>query len=130
MSARLRRRLLRDEQGFTLLELLIVVIILGILVMIALPSYLALKGRAQDASAKQNVRTAVAAIESYYQDNQSYSGMSLANLQASYDAGLNVSNYTLAGVTATSYCVQSPQGSGTHVWRKNGPAALLERNHC
>jgi hypothetical protein len=47
-----------------------------------------------------------------------------------YDQSIDVSKYTLAGVTATSYCIQSPQGSGARVWRKNGPGAGIDNNHC
>jgi type IV pilus assembly protein PilA len=126
----LRRRLRHDERGFTLIELMIVVVILGILTTIAIPSYMSFKGRAQDSANKANVRTALNAVESFYQDNSTYSGMTLAALAASYDQALDVAKFTLANVSATMYCIQSPQGSAAHTWRKNGPAALLEQNHC
>ena len=130
MISTLRKRLRNEEKGFTLIELLVVVIILGILTAIAIPSYLSFRGRAQDAAARANVRSIVPTIESYYADNNTYSGMTLANLQTAYDQALNLSQYTLNGVTDTSYCVQSPATGTTHVWFKDGPAAPIIAGSC
>ena len=131
MISTLRKRLRREEKGFTLIELLVVVIILGILTAIAIPSYLSFRGRAQDSANKANVRSIIPSAESYYADNGSYSGMTLAALQSTYDQALNLSQYALSAVTATSYCVQSPQGTGgPNTFKKAGPAAPITAGDC
>jgi prepilin-type N-terminal cleavage/methylation domain-containing protein len=123
-------RLRRSERGFTLIELMIVVNIVGILSLMAFPSYMALKNRATDNSNKANLRTALIAIDAYFQDNNNtYTGMTLNGL-LTYNPALDVSKYTLNAVGAQTYCIQSPQGSASHTWRKNGPAAAFEQNHC
>src|SRR5436305_1297338 len=74
---------LASEQGFTLIELLVVIVILGILVAIAVPAYLSFRGSAQDAAAKSNIRSAIPAAESYYQNHgAAYTGLTGATLRA------------------------------------------------
>jgi prepilin-type N-terminal cleavage/methylation domain-containing protein len=100
------QRRLDGEEGFTLVELTIVLLVFGILLTIALPSYLSFKDRAEKTSAKQAVAQALNAVESYASDNfptsrsdpdsgisttdSGYSNISLTLLATNYDASISV----------------------------------------
>jgi type IV pilus assembly protein PilA len=68
LSQRLGRSM-QDEDGFTFVELLVVIIIIGILAAIAIPAFASQKGKSQDAQAKELVRTAETTAESIATDN-------------------------------------------------------------
>jgi type IV pilus assembly protein PilA len=73
----------QSESGFTLVELLVVMLILGLLAAIAIPSFFNQRDKARDADAKTLARTAQTAIETYGTDNGgSYAGATPAALIA------------------------------------------------
>jgi len=81
----LRRSLerLREDPGFTLVELLVVVLIIGVLAAIAIPSFLSQKSKATDSSGKELAHAAQTAAETYATDHAgNYQGMTVAGLQA------------------------------------------------
>jgi type IV pilus assembly protein PilA len=84
MSSRRRKaaaRTLVDEDGFSLIELLVVLIIIGILAAIAIASFTGQQNKAHDADAKAGARSAQLAMETYFVDHKSYSGASVSDLQ-------------------------------------------------
>ena len=59
-----------SEQGFTLIELIIVMAIIGILVVIAIPNYTRAVQRAKEAVLKEDLHTMRTAIDSYTVDKE------------------------------------------------------------
>ena len=60
----------KDEAGFTLMELMIVMMIIGILTTLAIPSFKAAIKNAQEAVLKEDLRVMRSAIDSYTMDKQ------------------------------------------------------------
>lgn len=120
-------RMASGEEGFTLLELLVVVVIIGILSAIALAFNGAARGKGEDATAKANIRVAAPAFEAYREDNGgSYSGVTLTQLRSQYSPGIQ--GIMILAADANSYCVESTDGDST--WYRLGPTGPFTTKSC
>jgi type IV pilus assembly protein PilA len=118
-TTRSRTMRMSDERGFTLVEMLVVLMIIALLLAIAVPSYLGFKQRADRRTAASNVRSAIPAATAYFNDNADYDGMTLPALQAINQGiadGLIVaemdSAYTLTYVSGTCTATFAGPGGG------------------
>ncbi len=64
-GGRVRERASGSPAGFTLIELMIVVVVIGILAAIAIPNFVELQGRAKEGSVKANMHTIQMAVEDF-----------------------------------------------------------------
>ena len=87
-----------DSRGFTIIELLIVVMIIGILAAIAIPKFANTKEKAYLTSMKSDLRNLVTAEESYLAEFYTYT----SNLGAAYSTSAGVT-VALQGVSASGW---------------------------
>ena len=118
------------EAGFTLIELMVVVLIIAILIAIAIPTFLGARQRAQDRAAQSNLRNALTAEKTYYTDNQVYSedaatlkGLEPSiNWQANAVPSVNGAVYVAkatTGVTDDTVILGAKSASGTCFYLKD-----------
>ena len=119
MLKAMRSRLNKDE-GFTLIELMVVVLIIAILVAIAIPTFLGQRRNAQDSAAKSNVRNALATEKAYFSVNQAFTATTadLAAIEPNlFGTGSDPVTATI-GTGGVSVCLVQQSDSGDYfaVW--------------
>jgi type IV pilus assembly protein PilA len=67
------RQRLHEEEGFTLIELMVVVINIGVLIAITMPTFMGARNRAQNRGAMSDARSTIIAARTAYNDTISYS---------------------------------------------------------
>ena len=102
------------EEGFTLIELMVVLLIMGILMAIAIPTFLSVTGSAGDKAAQSDLTNAVTNATSYYINGQNFSGYSPKSTAITYVTGSGTSGtIATSSISAASNEVAYYIGSST-----------------
>ena len=93
-------KMIQNKKGFTLIELMIVVAIIGILAAIAIPNFLKYQAKSKQSEAKVNLKGIFTSEVAYFSENNTYGAMSLVNFAV---AGANTRyGYSVGGANGTS----------------------------
>jgi prepilin-type N-terminal cleavage/methylation domain-containing protein len=118
----------KDQKGFTLIELMIVIAIIGILAAIAIPQFAAYRKRSYDSSATADLRNAATAQEAYYVDNDTYASTSAALVGDTY--GLYISDSVVFAVSSAStdgYTMTAYHPSADNTFTLAGPGGAVTK---
>jgi prepilin-type N-terminal cleavage/methylation domain-containing protein len=122
----MRSRLASEESGFTLIELITVVVIIGILATIAIVGFINQKQKGDDADAKSNAGALVAAVDQCFVGATSFTdcdgqgaGDQLGNIGLPLGSGPGLVSVTSA--TASSFQVVATSNAGHHFVVDQGP---------
>jgi len=113
------------KEGFTLIELMIVIAIIGILAAIAIPQFSAYRTRSYNSAAQSDLRNLATAQEAYFVDENTYGNdvETLANGVYGYQQSGSVvvqSVGTLTGYTITAYHL-----TGDKTYAMSGPGGTI-----
>lgn len=87
---------LRNEKGFTLIELMIVIAIIGVLAAIAIPNFISYRNKSYCAQSEGDAKAVLAAVASYFSvPTRTDLPATVADLKT-YEKGLAIGTYTTA----------------------------------
>jgi len=126
------------EAGFTLIELMVVLLIIAILLAIAIPTFLGVSGSAKDRASQSNLTTALTDTIAYYQNSQNYdasSGQSLA-VDNDLNTGCSQANAEESTCSGTAPAVNASTASAlqsqepSYTWESNGTPCTSSITNC
>ena len=114
-----------NEKGFTLIELMIVIAIIGILAAIAIPQFSAYRTRSYNSSAQSDVRNIATAQEAYYVDESRYASAYTRLTGSSYGYMQSGNVVVTVSGDTSAYTITGYHTSGDKTYTLTGPGGTI-----
>lgn len=126
----MRDMLAKRTEGFSLVEVLVVMAILGLLAAIAIPQFVNYRKRGFETQIKEDLRNAAAAQESYFADKQAYiSGALTSGTPPGYNRSTPIT--MTAEITANTFILTATHASCAGVsWSYSSGSGVINGGSC
>jgi type IV pilus assembly protein PilA len=115
-----------DEAGFTLIELAVVILIIGLLLLLAIPSFLGVRRRATEKSAQASLRVALTTAKAMLGDADDYSTATAASIMESEPGYTTTTNDTTASSGVRNLSIGNTTSDwGAAAWSPTGTCFLI-----
>jgi type IV pilus assembly protein PilA len=119
-------KIARANDGFTLIEILIVIAIIGVLAAIAIPQLSIYRTRAYNKAAVSDLKNAAIAQEAYHVDNKQYCNSLTTLSNPPYNLYLSGGvNFTIVSADVAAYSMEAYHPSGDVTYTASGPGGTI-----
>jgi prepilin-type N-terminal cleavage/methylation domain-containing protein len=125
------QKMRNNQKGFTLIELMIVIAIIGILAAIAIPNFVQYRQRSYNAASQSDMKNMMTTQEAYYVDESTYKDVGSTTGTATVTLGTGTTltlskNVVLEVVgTQTGYTMSAYHTAGNVTWSVAGPGGAV-----
>ncbi len=125
MIKRLQKSMDEKDKGFTLVELLVVIVIIGILAGIAIPLFLSQRQKGVEAGIKSDLKSLATVMETQYVDNGTYAGAVMDDFTATDENVVVVADADVEG-----FCLDGSSPKADNAWHYDSTAGGLLEDSC
>ncbi|MFH1982590.1 MAG: prepilin-type N-terminal cleavage/methylation domain-containing protein [Pseudomonadota bacterium] len=120
------QKMRNNDKGFTLIELMIVIAIIGILAAIAIPNFVSYRQRSYDAASLSDMKNMMTAQEAYFVDDMTYKTFAATTGTVALPALSLTKNVSLALTGSNSgYTMTAYHTAGKYSWTVHGPGGAI-----
>lgn len=125
MMGRIRIAVRARDEGFSLVEIVVTIVIIGVLAAIAVPIYLSNQARAHESAIKSDLRTAATAVQVYAAENEAFPAASDWNGMVASEQGMSSGVVLTYTASETAFCIEGDHPQVEVPWSYNSDTGTI-----